>query len=176
MFELQRLRGPRDRGIALQTRTGRDIPNSLGVELAERHYRLYEKLLSRHGRNWQQRRPPCGGYNCAGHVWASRRACIYEESDWWMILSEDGFRKTREPVPDDLVLYVEKEQGILHIGRVVALRSGVAQGSRRIPWVVSKWSDASGEVCHFEHDHPFHDLNLGFDVTIEYWTDRPATS
>ncbi len=172
MFEAQRLLGNSDKGIALQTRTGRDIRNSLGLELTEHHYRRYELLLKKHGHNWQRRKPPAGGYNCAGHVWASRRTCIYEESDWRMILSDDGFRKTLEPFPDDLVIYIEKESGILHIGRVVELKGGVTEESRRIPWVVSKWDDRSGEVFHFDKDHPFR--SFGFDVTIEYWTDRPA--
>jgi hypothetical protein len=173
MFELERLRSSGDQGIALQTRTGRDITNSLGVDLSEPHFRRYEALLRNHGRNWQERRAPSGGYNCAGHVWASRRACIYEDEDWRMILAEDGFRVTREPAPDDLIMYIERDQGILHIGRVIELKAGLIEESRRIPWVVSKWSDVSGEVFHFEHDHPFHEF--GFIVSIEYWTDRPAT-
>jgi hypothetical protein len=172
MFELERLQGADEKGIALQTRTGRDIRNSLGLELTHRHYRLYKLLVEKHGENWQQRKVPSGEYNCAGHVWASRRTCIYEEDDWRMILSEDGFRQTRKPMPDDLVIYVEKDQGILHIGRIVELRAGLVEGSRRIPWIVSKWNDWSGEVCHFEHDHPLQEL--GFDVAIEYWTDRLA--
>lgn len=89
-----------------------------------------------------------------------------------MILAEDGYRVAREPVPDDLILYVEREQGILHVGRVVELKEGVTHDSRRVPWVVSKWGDFSGEVFHFEHDHPFREF--GFVVSIEYWTDRPT--
>lgn len=174
MFEIQRLQGDPEKGIALQTRTGRDIRNSLGVELTERHFRIYQDLLSKHGQRWQQRRPPFGGYNCAGHVWASRRTCIYEENDWRLILNEDGYQKTEEPVADDLVVYSDKQSGILHIGRVLELKAGVAEGRPRIPWIVSKWSDVSGEVCHHVHDHPLREA--GFVVTIEYWTDRPASS
>jgi len=90
-----------------------------------------------------------------------------------MILAEDGYRITRDPMPDDLVVYIEKDQGILHIGRVVELKSGLVEKSRCIPWIVSKWSDMSGEVCHYVHDHPFHEF--GFIVSIEYLTDRPVT-
>lgn len=172
MFEAQKLFGSADKGIALQTRTGRDIRNSLGLELTDHHYRRYELLLKKCGQNWQRRRPPSGGCNCAGHIWASRRTCIYEEADWRMILSDDGFRKTSDPLPDDLVIYVEKESGILHIGRVVELKEGVTKESRRIPWVVSKWNDFSGEVFHLENDHPFQ--TSGFIVKVEYWTDRPV--
>jgi hypothetical protein len=173
MFEFERLRGSAEQSIALQTRSRRDIRNSVGVELTEMHLRRYQALIEKHGRNWSQRRVPAGAYNCAGHVWASRRTCIYEEADWRMILAEDGYRKTREPFPDDLIIYVEREQGILHIGRVIELKRGMTGESRQIPWVVSKWSDVSGEVYHFEHDHPFREF--GFVVSIEYWTDRPST-
>jgi hypothetical protein len=171
MFELQRLQG-HEEGIALQTRTGRDIRNSLGLQLTEQHIRRYDGLLSKYGRNWEQRRSPSGSYNCAGHVWASRRTCIYEESDWRMILLEDGYRLTRNPVADDLVVYVERDQGILHVARVLEVRTGLTDESPRIPWAVSKWSDVSGEACHSVYDHPYRDF--GFFVTIEFWTDRPA--
>lgn len=174
MFELQKLQGDGERAISVQTRKGSDVRNSLGLDLTESHRRRYDLLLSRYGQNWQIRRPPSGCYNCAGHVWASRRTCIYEAEDWQLILADDGYRRTNEPVADDLILYVEKDQGILHIGRVLEVRAGITAGSRRIPWVLSKWNDWSGEVCHFEQDHP---LRMpGFTVTIEYWTDRPFES
>ncbi|MEQ8790360.1 MAG: hypothetical protein RIC55_28960 [Pirellulaceae bacterium] len=173
MFEFQHLSGIPPEGIALQTRRGRDIRNSLGLVLTERHFRLFELLRQKHGANWELRKPPSGEYNCAGHVWASRRVCIYEEADWRWILADDGYRQAFSPVADDLVVYVEREQGILHIGRVLELRAGLVQGAARIPWVVSKWSDVAGEACHYVHDHPFRDF--GFMVSIEYWTDRPAS-
>ncbi len=173
MFELQRLQGGGEEGIALQTRKGQDISNSLGADLTEQHDRCYRAILDRHGQNWLLRRPPHGGYNCAGHVWASRRTCIYEEEAWRMILLDDGFRETDTPVPDDLAIYVDKVQGILHIARVVELREGVTPESRRIPWVVSKWGLAGGEACHSVYDHPC-SIEDGFLVAIEYMTDRPA--
>lgn len=135
------------------------------------HYRNYKRLLSKHGR-WTPRRPPSGEYNCAGHVWASRRTCIYEESEYRKILDDDGYRRVTEPMPDDLAIYVDEAAGILHIGRIVELTPGIAEGSPRIPLVVSKWSDWTGEVCHLVTDHNF-DNAQGFDVSVEYWTDRP---
>lgn len=171
MFELQRLQGPDEFKIALHTRWGRDIANTVGPELTDVHSRRYAALLHQSGRNWRERKPPSAGYNCAGHVWASRRTCIYEESEWRKILDDDGYRRTDEPIPDDIVLYLERERGVLHVGRILELREGITATSPRIPWVVSKWSDWGGEVFHHVSDVPFH--TQGFDVRIEYWTDRP---
>lgn len=170
MFELQRLQGPNQFQIALQTRRGRDIDNSVGPELTEAHHRRYAALLEQNGRNWQQRKPPSAGYNCAGHIWASRRTCIYEETEWKKILEDDGYRRTDRPMQDDVVIYVDPKVGVLHVGRIIELR-GVTETPPRIPWVVSKWSDWSGEVVHHVKDVPF--AGQGFDLTIECWTDRP---
>ena len=171
MFELQRLQGAPPPGIALQTRAGRDIQNSLGVTLTEVHSRRYNGFVKKHGHRWKQRKPPSGAYNCAGHVWASRRACIYEPTDWEKILVDDGYRETRSPMPDDLVIYSDQDGEILHIARVLELREGLTDESSDYPWVVSKWADWGGESCHFVHDHP---LNApGFTVSTNYWTDRP---
>ena len=171
MFELQRLQGPNEFQIALQTRRGRDVENAVGPALTEAHHRRYAALLEQYGRNWRERKPPTAGYNCAGHVWASRRTCIYEETEWKKILEDDGYRRTDQPMLDDIVLYVERERGVLHVGRIIELRQGVTETSPRIPWVISKWSDWSGEVFHHVRDVPF-DMQ-GFDVNVECWTDRP---
>ncbi len=172
MFELQQLQGMPSPGIALQTRTGRDIGNVLGLELNETHLQRDELFLKTYGGRWKSRRPPSGGYNCAGHVWASRRTCIYEESDWKDILIDDGYRRTTTPVPDDVVLYVDPDEGILHIARVLSFEY-ITKDSRPIPWVVSKWGDAGRETCHLVDDHPFNASEFGFEVTTQYWTDRP---
>jgi hypothetical protein len=171
MFELQRLQGSSAFKIALQTRRGRDIDNTVGPELTEAHRRQYAALLRVSGREWRERKPPAAGYNCFGHVWASRRTCIYEEVEWRKILEDDGYRQTNEPMPDDLVFYVERKCGVMHVGRMIEEREGITQASDRIPWVVSKWSDWSGEVLHHIRDVPFE--KQGFDVSIECWTDRP---
>ena len=69
------------------------------------------------------------------------------------------------------MVYTEDRHGILHVGRVVQLQSGLGELSPPIPYVVSKWADWAGEVCHFVQHHPFREF--GFEVGIEYWTDRP---
>lgn len=172
MFEFESFLGREEQGIALQTRLRRDIPNIRGLALTDSHIQRFNKLVLKHV-HWEIRKPPCGEYNCAGHVWASRRTCIYEPNAWDHILEDDGFRKTDSPISDDLVLYTDPKCGILHIGRVVSLAPGFTREGAKIPWIVSKWDDTSGEVCHSVFDHPFGTV---FDVSIEYRTDRPRTS
>lgn len=171
MWELQSLMGSTGRRIALQTRLGRDIDNAIIDTISEKAIRDYELLLKRHGANWKRRSPPTAAYNCAGHVWATRRTGIYEPSDWEAILDDDGYRITKNPQPDDLIIYADKKDGILHIGRVIAMVPGVTPESPAIAKVVSKWGCGTGEVVHLQHDTPY--PRLGFDVRWDYWTDRP---
>lgn len=173
MFEFQKLSSHEPNHIIVQTRRSRDVANQVGAELTDEHIRRYDQVLKTYGKYWRQRKPAISGYNCAGHVWANRRTCIYEDSEWTKILEDDGYRKTAHPMPDDVVLYADRQYGMLHVGRVVELREGVTPQSPRIPWVVSKWNDWAGEAIHSVVDAPF--SAQGFDVAIEYWTDRPAT-
>jgi hypothetical protein len=172
MFEFQHLLGSTEHRIQVQTQRGNDVPNVLGLALTEQHRQRYQKLLDDHGAAWRERKPPNGSYNCAGHVWASRRTNIYEESAWRLILSDDGYRRTSQPLPDDLALYVDSRLGLLHVARIVELRPGLTPQSTSIPLVISKWNDFGGETIHLARDVPF--LSLGFDLSIEYWTDRPS--
>ena len=171
MFELQRLASSGGRSLALQTRAGQNIRNCVGGSVAAKELRQFETLVKRFGSMWTVRRPPAGEYNCAGHVWASRRTIVNEEEDWQTILRDDGYRLTGHPVPDDIVIYADKQQGILHIARVVELRSGIVEGSRPVPFVVSKWGVEGGETIHSVYDVPF--SAHGFEVIIQFWTDRP---
>jgi hypothetical protein len=57
-----------------------------------------------------------------------------------------------------------------HVGRVIELRD--SPGGLPMPWIVSKWNDWGGEVIHSVRDLPFDEAH-GFDITIEFWTDRP---
>lgn len=172
MFELIQLLGSGERGIALQTRLGRDIPNTVGAAITAQHQRRFQLLLERRGKGWKVRKDPAAGYDCPGHVWASRRTSIYDlEPAWSMILADDGYRQTRHPQPDDLVFYLAAEGALLHIGRIVEVQQGVSPQSPGIPWVVSKWADWTGEVLHNVFQHPYRPPD--FDVAIQYWTDRP---
>ena len=175
MFEELRLLGPTDQSIVVQTRKGSNIKNIVEIEPGPEHRRRYQLLLDRHGKNWRPRKPPTGGYNCAGHVWASRRTAILEDDQWRLILADDGYRRLSEgeqPLPDDLVLYVDADSsGFLHVARVLELKPGIGPDSRPLPWVLSKWDSISGEVMHFERD--VNHLHQRFRVRTEYWTDRP---
>jgi hypothetical protein len=173
MFELQRLAGSGGRSIPLATRLGRAIENEIAPEPTSQHLARYAALLKKHAIGWLPRKQACGGYNCFGHVWASRRTAIYEVSAVRRILADDGYRRTQNPKIDDLALVVQSEE-IYHVGRVVELRS-VSPGGMVVPWVISKWDDWGGEVLHNVRDLPY-DKAQGFDVEVEYWTDRPLAA
>jgi hypothetical protein len=174
MFEELRLLGPTERNIVVQTRKGTSIENVIEAEPGEPEQRRYQLLLKRIGQNWRERKPAAGVYNCAGHVWASRRTSILADDAWRTILQEDGYRRlsdTESPVAGDLVIYRDStNQSFNHVGAILELCEGVALGSPRVPRVLSKWNSTSGEVIHLSRDVPY-DLQ---SVTIEYWTDCPA--
>jgi len=175
MFEEARLLGRTERSIIVQTRKGTNIRNLIEPEPGIQQRRIYEALLRKYGRNWKRRKPATGVYNCAGHVWASRRTALLEPMDWKVILEEDGYRQLADaepPLPGDLAVYVDTvNTEILHVARVLEIREGVSAGSSTIPWVLSKWSSTSGEAMHLAHDVPYG--NQGFSLKTEYWTDRP---
>ncbi|MBN1590373.1 MAG: hypothetical protein JW888_12735 [Pirellulales bacterium] len=171
MFEQARFLGPTESSIVVQTRAGTDIPNLVEVKPGYREIQLYGLLLKRFGANWIERKPASGVYNCAGHVWASRRTAILETKHWNTILRDDGYRKlaeTEQPRVGDLVLYIDNVHGdYLHVGQVVELREGVSPTSPHVPWVLSKWNSTSGETLHSAYDAPYEQMRQ------EYWTDRP---
>jgi hypothetical protein len=174
MFEFVQLVGSTEQRIALQTHLGRDIPNEIGAAITEQHRHRFQSLVNQHAPGWTVRKTPTGGYNCAGHVWASRRTSIYElRLAWPMIAADDGYRRAQHPQPDDLVFYVAADGELLHVGRIGELRQGLSPESQRLPWAVSKWSDWTGEVLHSVFDHPYSQPTYD-NVTIEFWTDRPT--
>ncbi len=144
------------------------------VDPGERELRLYQLLLQRFGQNWAERKPAAGVYNCAGHVWASRRTSILADNAWRTILDEDGYRclsDREEPMVGDLVLYADIDRRTYnHVGMILEMCAGVATDRPRIPRILSKWNSTSGEVIHFCHDVPYDSQS----TKIEYWTDRPA--
>jgi hypothetical protein len=178
MFEELRLLGPTERSIIVQTRQGTSIENVIELTPAAPERRRYSLLLERFGANWWERKPATGVYNCAGHVWASRRTAILKPECWRVILKEDGYRSlsslplAETPVVGDLVLYADTETGeYIHVGMIMEMRKGMSPESPRIPWVLSKWNSTSGEVMHYVHDVPYGKQHIL--TTTEYWTDRP---
>lgn len=175
MFELIRISGSRESGIELQTRLRTPISNAQSPEPDFNSGRIFALLLKTHP-NWKQRKSTCGYYNCAGHVWASRRTAVYEGKWWNKILDEDGYRKLlakETPCEGDLALYSDKKTGnFLHVGVIYHIHylvevTGVPVGSGT-PWILSKWNDSSGEVLHSYNDVPWN-----FQFEVNFWTDRP---
>ncbi len=174
MFEEARMLGSTERSIVLQTHRGRDVKNLIELEPGPAERRKYERLLQQYGTFWVPRKPSTGLYNCAGHVWASRRTGIFENGEWTKILEDDGYRQLptgKGPQPGDLVIHRDAQLGFLHVAMILELRPGVTDASPRIPWVLSKWDSTSGEVLHHFQDVPFG--KQGFVLVVECWTDRP---
>jgi hypothetical protein len=177
MLEELKLLGPTERSIVVQTRKGTPVENLIELEPGEPECRRYRLLLQRFGQNWKERKPACGVYNCAGHVWASRRTSILADEAWRIILREDGYRlllDTETPIPGDLALYADEPGELLHVGMILEVQKGFDDESPRMAWVLSKWNSTSGEVMHFAHDVPYGKQGIPFK--IQYWTDRPAGS
>ncbi len=122
-----------------------------------------------------ERKPCCGVYNCAGHVWAGRRTSLFADAAREMILADDGYRRLgpkEGSLPGDLVIYRDPQVGFLHVGAILEMREGLGPASPKIAWVLSKWDSASGEFMHYAHHVPPWDQQ-GFSVVVEVWTDRP---
>ena len=172
------------KGLGLDTRAGRPILNEILPEPQESERRKLDLLHTLHGARWEARKPHTSGYNCAGHVWASRRTSILEESAIQLIFADDGYRTLRpgeSVVQGDLVLYWNRTTGgqesWMHVGVVSELRREivtdadmpVVQSGGRVPWILSKWSVFHGEWLHRYNDAPY----KWDGVRIEFWTDRP---
>ena len=113
--------------------------------------RDYETLLTRV-------RKPVNGYNCYGHVFASRRTALYNltADDVEGILREDGYEEVRADADircDDVVVYCDA-CGPTHVGVITRLDQ-----ARQMPIVLSKFDDCSGEYEHPVDDHTWATLS-----------------
>lgn len=166
MFEDVKFLGEPKKSIALQTRKGTDIENQIGPAVTAKGVAEFKRICAKYQIEWSIRKPCTEGYNCAGHVWASRRTSVYDTSEVRKILSEDGYSRTDNPGIDDVVLYWNDRGEFCHVARIVEVRT--AEGMAiRVPWVVSKVCDWGGEAVHRAHDFPNRS-----NLTIEYFTDR----
>jgi len=175
MLEQFRLVGRHERSIRLQTHAGTDVPNIIESGFGREHLERYRQLRQRHGKHWQQRKPACGIYNCAGFVWASRRTSILDEAAWELILNEDGYRSLNQeesPTIGDLVSYRASSAGFLHVGMIVEVTVFTDLSSPTTK-VLSKWNSTSGEDVHAPEDVG-HLRQFDQEIRIEFWTDRPA--
>jgi hypothetical protein len=155
--------------IPLSTRLGNQIDNEPGPAMTEDALKQKQILEKVHGKSWETRIGPVSGYNCAGHVWASRRAAIYEPSEWKRILQEDGYDLIAEktPLPGDLAIYSLPDGKIIHIAEVIRIEKGLLMQK---PFALSKLDDLSGEYIHNVDDVPF--KRTFPEYKLEFWTER----
>jgi hypothetical protein len=175
LFHGARILGSAPTELLLATRKGNRIPNEVILDPDETERRRVDLFVKLFGQNWELRKPHLGVYNCAGHVWASRRTGILDEEAIQLILADDGYRllpQDQTPLPGDLVLYwhvpTDRKAMWLHVGCVCDIR---ILGKVRIPWILSKWGATTGEWLHRFDDVPYE--KQGFTMRIEFWTDRP---
>ncbi len=69
MFEEIQLIGSQERRILLHTRMRTLVRNSQVPQPGDLARRKFDLLLRQH-HDWEFRKPPCGFYNCFGHLWA----------------------------------------------------------------------------------------------------------
>lgn len=161
--------------LALETRGRRQIPNVVAAPPGDRERRIYRKLLGDHP-GWKERKPPAGGYNCAGMVWASRRTSVEASEGVQLIWEDDGLRtlRSRERLDvGDLACYHvargDRFRDFLHVGVVIVAGSEILQSDAEDPiLVLSKFNSTFGEVVH-----PLHDVPFDFPHEVVFWTDRP---
>jgi hypothetical protein len=129
-------------------------------------------LERKFGGSWVRRTGPTGIYNCAGLVWASRRTAIYHDEEWDQVLREDEYTElgdVRDVSIGDIAVYTSEGAGYLHVGVVFGTEVVFRQG-QRVPRILSKWDDMSGEYFHLAPNIPF--ASDFPDWTVSYWTDR----
>jgi hypothetical protein len=164
--------GSTERSIVVETHKGRRLENSIALPPGQIEKRKYDLLRSRHPQ-WRQRTAACGVYNCFGHLFASRRTSIRDDTEVEKVLHDDGYRRL---TPDervaagDIILYRNREDGrLLHAGQVCAILRLHSTGSGVIQ-VLSKWDDACGEDEHAIDDVPYE--SYGIEHVAERWTER----
>jgi hypothetical protein len=131
-------------GIKLQTRKGTDIENEQAPGPSDDNLRVVARLEEAFRGRWLRRTAATGCYNCAGHVWASRRSSVYEKPDWLKILKDDGYRKISNADIEvgDLILH-SCEGRFLHVGEIIeinCLNSAERTSIAKVPRVLSKFS------------------------------------
>jgi len=142
--------------IPLGTHLGTNIPNETSVpQLSLAGSRL--KTEDSYRATWTSRRSPIAGYNCFGHVFACRRTALYGDADIEEVLCEDGFGEIHNEAdwaPGDVVVYFD-DDGPMHAGELVrfdhvpiGLMDGPQEPQARVPIVLSKLDDVSGEYEH----------------------------
>src|SRR4051812_47857776 len=108
MLEEIRFRGQNRQEIIVQTRKRRNLTNFVAPPVTCDQDGLYQLYRKTYGRAWIPRKPATGVYNCAGMVWANRRAALPEPSEWQAVLDDDEYRlleNDEDPSIGDIAVY-----------------------------------------------------------------------
>lgn len=159
-----------DGELALETRTGKPIPNIQKLPQAPEAIRAAVDMFTRNYPGIRVR-SLSSTYNCAGLVFATRRTGI-EMVHLPLIMTEDGYKKVLKPSEVrvcDIVIYRKEPDGpIRHIGIVVELAFDIENATPRFQ-IVSQWG-YNGEYLHEESEVP----TVHYGSHREYWTERES--
>src|SRR5438477_10720110 len=175
MFDVLEILPPTPASISLATRRGNAIKNEVLPAITDYERRHYDRFRKDHGTpSWVNRKPACGGYNCFGHVFATRRTSIVGEqtSQIPMIIDDDGYSaitNRRDALPGDIALYFDRRSAeYLHVAQVVDVQpirgpdGATAFGSS--VRVLSKWGPVEGEDV--DHIEEVRYAKQGYDVEL----------
>lgn len=173
MFEETRLLGTPKECIQVQTRKKRNLENWVAPPPHTQAINFYKRFRETYGATWLPRKPATGVYNCAGMVWASRRTCLSDPTDWRVILEDDEYSlvdQQEDLKVGDIAVYRKKDdKEILHVGRICDVER-IEHWPNYLVSVLSKWSAQHGEDIHLVDNVP--PLNGGEPFDVEFWTDR----
>lgn len=143
--------GPNEKSIIMQTKIGRDIPNSQSHEISAFERNQYSRI-DKDFHYIKFRTNPNPIYNCHGLIFASRRTGISDNEALHHILDDDGYAEIEEGdvIPGDTILYFSTDGDIEHSGVVVSK----PDKQLRIPDVLSKWGKYK-EVIHAANNCPY---------------------
>lgn len=157
--------GRSEPGLTIHTRKKWPIPNNLVkerplVSQAEA-VRIMREICPQ-----AEFRSITATYNCAGMVFASRRAHV-DPDHIRRILNDDGYKQINEKSATcgDVVLYSRDGSGIDHVGVIAHVLGDGTTGIRKT-LVLSKFGDDG------EYLHPLKHVPLAYGNPTEFWSER----
>src|SRR6266540_6077546 len=96
MFDELQLVGSTEKSIVVEARRGSRVLNDIPAPAGEAGRRKYDAFRSTHGKGWVSRKPATDGYNCFGHLFATRRTVIRDDAEVGKVLVDDGYRTLRD--------------------------------------------------------------------------------
>lgn len=159
--------GQAPREICVETRMGTKLEATIESHPADfgilNQFRFF--LTENGSADWVVKSDVDVNYNCAGMVWASRRAALPNPTDWECILAEDGYREIEfnQLENDDIVVYFLSDE-LEHVGRVVKADRTDFFTCR----VLSKFGMQYGEIEHSINDSFIKKMNW----ETRYYTHR----